>query len=84
MQEIDCNTLKLFYSKNKAPNGPNYTHFENKIYDDLYDQSFLETNESKRFEIYKKMSIFLGSFSHSTSVSLGSHFVTSNLKYLYL
>jgi ABC-type transport system substrate-binding protein len=49
------NYLSLFYSKNKAPNGPNYTHFENKIYDDLYDQSFLETNESKRFEIYKKM-----------------------------
>jgi ABC-type transport system substrate-binding protein len=49
------NYLSLFYSKNKAPNGPNYTHFENKLYDDLYDQSFLETNDAKRFEIYQKM-----------------------------
>jgi peptide/nickel transport system substrate-binding protein len=49
------NYLSLFYSKNKAPNGPNYTHFENKLYDDLYDQSFLEFDDAKRFAIYQKM-----------------------------
>lgn len=49
------NYLSLFYSKNKAPEGPNYTHFENKTYDALYEQSFLVTDETKRFEIYKKM-----------------------------
>lgn len=49
------NYLSLFNSKNKAPNGPNYTHFENKLYDELYDQSFLETDDNKRFTIYKKM-----------------------------
>lgn len=49
------NYLSLFYSKNKAPEGPNYTHFENKTYDALYEQSFLVTDETKRFEIYNKM-----------------------------
>lgn len=49
------NYLSLFYSKNKAPNGPNYTHFENKVYDQLYESAFLETNDQKRFEYYRKM-----------------------------
>ncbi|MDV7399663.1 ABC transporter substrate-binding protein, partial [Arthrospira platensis SPKY1] len=31
------NYLSLFYSKNKAPNGPNYTHFSNAKFDALYE-----------------------------------------------
>ncbi len=49
------NYLSLFYSKNFAPNGPNYTHFENELFDNLYEQSFLETDNEKRFELYQKM-----------------------------
>lgn len=49
------NYLSLFYSKNKAPNGPNYTHFENFSFDKLYESAFLETNDQKRFDLYRKM-----------------------------
>ena len=49
------NYLSLFYSKNHSPLGPNYTHFENKEYDDLYVKSLLESDDSLRFLYYKKM-----------------------------
>ena len=40
------NFLALFYSKNKSPFGPNYTHFSNEKYDSLYELSFIELNQS--------------------------------------
>src|SRR5690606_31363315 len=49
------NYLSLFYSKNQAPNGPNYTHFKNELFDYLYEKSFLETDNQKRFELYRQM-----------------------------
>ncbi|NBL66012.1 ABC transporter substrate-binding protein [Flavobacterium sp. NST-5] len=49
------NYLSLFYSKNFAPNGPNYTHFFNPEFDRLYEQAFLETNDTKRILLYQKM-----------------------------
>lgn len=49
------NYLSLFYSKNFAPNGPNYTHFKNDEFDRLYEQAFLETDNAKRFATYQKM-----------------------------
>lgn len=49
------NYLSLFYSKNFAPNGPNYTHFKNEAYDALYEQAFLETDNEKRYALYQKM-----------------------------
>ncbi len=49
------NYLSLFYSKNQAPNGPNYTHFENARYDELYEQSFLIIDDQKRYELYRQM-----------------------------
>jgi len=49
------NYLSLFYSKNFAPGGPNYTHFTNPAFDRLYEQAFLETNDKKRAELYKQM-----------------------------
>ncbi|MFB6305462.1 MAG: ABC transporter substrate-binding protein, partial [Flavobacteriales bacterium] len=33
------NFLSLFYSKNKSPEGPNYTQFENKEFDSLYEKA---------------------------------------------
>ncbi len=38
-----------------TPNGPNYTHFKNNIYDQLYEVSYIEKNETKRKRIYKKL-----------------------------
>ena len=49
------NYLSLFYSKNFAPNGPNYTHYQNILFDELFEQSYLETNSEKRKELYTKM-----------------------------
>lgn len=49
------NYLSLFYSKNFTPGGPNYTHFSNAEFDRLYEAAFLETDDIKRFELYKKM-----------------------------
>jgi ABC-type transport system substrate-binding protein len=49
------NYLSLFYSKNFAPNGPNYSHFKNKIFDNLYNKSLVTSSTEKRIDIYKKM-----------------------------
>ena len=49
------NYLALFYSKNFAPEGPNYTHFKNAKFDDLYEQAQTETDEQKRYEYYGLM-----------------------------
>jgi peptide/nickel transport system substrate-binding protein len=45
----------LFYSKNFSPNGPNYTHFKNNEFDNLYKLSLSENNDSLRFYYYNKM-----------------------------
>jgi oligopeptide transport system substrate-binding protein len=49
------NFLSMFYSKNKVPYGPNYTAFYNKEFDQLFEKSYYETNNEKRFELYRKM-----------------------------
>ena len=49
------NYLSLYYSKNFAPGGPNYTHYKNDQYDALYQQAFLETEVSKRETLYSTM-----------------------------
>jgi len=49
------NYLNLFYSKNFSPNGPNYTHFKNSQYDNLFESSYLLQNEVLRREYYKKL-----------------------------
>ena len=49
------NYLSLFYSKNFTPNGPNYAHFKNNIYDSLYVASLSLPNIEKRKLLYKKM-----------------------------
>ncbi|MFP9113581.1 ABC transporter substrate-binding protein [Flavobacterium sp. RHBU_3] len=49
------NYLSLFYSKNFAPGGPNYTHFSSPKFDALYEAAFLETDDTKRFELYRQM-----------------------------
>ena len=49
------NYLSLFYSENYAPNVPNYTHFKNDTFDQLYKQSLSVSDNKKRLELYKKM-----------------------------
>ena len=49
------NYLSLFYSKNFTPNGPNYTHFKNTLYDSLYEHSLSMTDIEKRKIIYTQM-----------------------------
>ena len=49
------NYLSLFYSKNFAPNGPNYTHFKNPEFDSWYEKAMQETDTDSRIILYKKM-----------------------------
>ena len=49
------NYLSLFYSNNFSPGGPDYTHFKNEKFDNLYEAAFLETDDKKRQQLYKQM-----------------------------
>lgn len=49
------NFLSLYYSKNFAPEGPNYSHYKNEAYDKLYEQSFLINDLNERANIYAEM-----------------------------
>ena len=49
------NYLSLYYSKNLAPDGPNYTHFSSDEYDRMYENSLRETNPEKSKLLYQKM-----------------------------
>lgn len=49
------NYLSLFYSENFAPNGPNYTHFSNPVFDSLYETSIKTTALEERLSLYQKM-----------------------------
>lgn len=49
------NFFACFYSKNFSPKGPNYTHFKNQKFDELFEQSLNEPNEAKRYAIYREM-----------------------------
>jgi oligopeptide transport system substrate-binding protein len=47
------NFLSVFYSKNPAP--PNYTRYNNPVFDRLYEKALLETNDSLRYFLYRQM-----------------------------
>lgn len=49
------NYLAVFYSKNKVPNGPNYTGYFNKEFDHLFESSYYESDPKKRYLLYQKM-----------------------------
>ncbi|MHC5202547.1 ABC transporter substrate-binding protein [Myroides sp. LJL119] len=49
------NYMSLFYSENKAPNGPNYTRFEHSEFDKLYLASIKEIDKENRIDMYKQM-----------------------------
>lgn len=47
------NYLSVFYSKNPAP--PNYTRYNNPLFDRLYEDALAEKNDSARYKLYRKM-----------------------------
>lgn len=49
------NYLALFYSKNFAPDGPNYTHYNNVEFDKLYKKAMQTTTVKNRINLYEKM-----------------------------
>lgn len=53
------NYLSLFYSPYTVPNGPNYTHFNNPKYDNLYKQAISTENDSIRYKLYAKMNAMI-------------------------
>lgn len=49
------NFLSLYYSKNFAPEGPNYSHYQNEKFDELYSRAFQISEEKEREKIYREM-----------------------------
>jgi ABC-type transport system substrate-binding protein len=49
------NYLSLFYSPNFTPNGPNYSHYKNEIFDSLYVKALSISNINDRKLLYTKM-----------------------------
>ena len=49
------NYLSVFYSRNKIPFGPNYTGFNNKQFDKLFEQAYNEADNEKRYALYRQM-----------------------------
>jgi oligopeptide transport system substrate-binding protein len=47
--------LSLFYSRNKIPWGPNYTGFNNKQFDQLFERAYHEPDNAKRYALYQQM-----------------------------
>jgi oligopeptide transport system substrate-binding protein len=49
------NYLSVFYSKNKIPFGPNYTGFNDKEFDRLFERTYQVKNDSARYGLYQQM-----------------------------
>ncbi len=49
------NYLSLFRSMNKAPAGPNYTHYSNPEFDTLYNKAMQTADQDRRKYLYRTM-----------------------------
>jgi ABC-type transport system substrate-binding protein len=49
------NYMACFYGPNKAPNGPNYTRFDNADFDSWYEQLLTENIPAKRMALFAAM-----------------------------
>lgn len=49
------NFMSMFYSKNFAPAGFNYTHYKNTDFDALFEKALHETNDSIKKGLYQQM-----------------------------
>lgn len=53
------NYLFIFHSKNFSPNGPNYTHYKNKIFDTRFEEAIQTTDRKERQKIYQELDSLL-------------------------
>lgn len=53
------NYLMLFFSGLKAPNGPNYSRYDNPMFDSLYQALSKSTSEMERLSLAKKADMLL-------------------------
>ncbi len=53
------NYLSLFYSPNFTPNGPNYTHYKNAVFDSLYVEAQTISDIDQRKLLYTRMDSIL-------------------------
>ena len=58
----DENFMALFYSPNKSPRGPNYTHFSNARFDALYREALSINDAKRRVELYAEMDSLMMSY----------------------
>lgn len=49
------NYMTLFFSTNRAPAGPNYTHFSSQQFDNLYRRALSATDPATRTALYRQM-----------------------------
>ncbi|TND07216.1 MAG: dipeptide ABC transporter periplasmic protein [Bacteroidetes bacterium] len=49
------NFMSVFYSKNFCPEGSNYMHFSNPLFDKLYERSMIEQNDTVRADLFRQM-----------------------------
>lgn len=49
------NFMSLFYSKNFSPKGFNYTHYNNAVFDKMYEEARICLNDSIKKTLYQKM-----------------------------
>ena len=47
------NYLSVFYGKNPAP--PNYTRYNNPVFNKLYEEAMMQNNDSLRYLLYQQM-----------------------------
>ena len=53
------NYLSLFYSKNSAPNGPNYTRFSDAYYDKMFELALNKKNSAERIDMYQQLNRYV-------------------------
>ena len=53
------NYLFIFHSKNFSPHGPNYTHYNTKAFDALFEKSIQTIDKKKRHALYQEMDSLL-------------------------
>ncbi len=76
------NFFNLFLKENFCPIGPNYMHYHNETFENLYSKSLEVTDDSTKQELYLKMNTLI---SESASViplyyDQVSHFVSPRIK----
>lgn len=77
------NFLGLFYSKNFAPNGPNYTHYSNPEFDHLFEKASKEINDQIRYDLYQQMDSIIMQDSPVIPLFYDqvSHFISNDIEY---